>query len=76
MASSPVKAAATGIVLVFAFATLGGGCYQGPPPAMGPRTTKHSAVPCVESCGDNSVCRSQCQPVGDLPQPPGLVYQR
>ena len=72
MACSPSTAAA-GIVLVVA--TLGG-CYSGPAPAMGPRTTTNSAIPCMEACGNDSVCRGQCHPVGDLPQPPGIIYQR
>lgn len=72
MTFSPVRASA-GVVLVVA--TIGG-CYEGPRPAMGPRTTNNSAIPCMEACGTAGVCKSQCHPTGDLPPPPGMMYQR
>jgi glyoxalase-like protein len=53
-----------------------GGCYHGPPPGVKGSPTTNSSIPCIENCTSDPWCRSHCQPVGDQPSPPGVMYQR
>ena len=53
-----------------------GSCYRGQTSAIRGSTTTNSAVPCLEACAGDPFCKSHCFPVGNLPPPPGIMYQR